>query len=212
MVRVNGDSRNFQRRRDFESNAFQIRTHLVERQPVDVNNIFTKYPSGLEFRNNAKHFRPEETVVACALSFPGATEWLTRKSAANKFCCSEFITSHLSYIVNPLHVRPVMRKNGPAVRINLHLSDALHACPFEPKIETPNSCKQTHESEWRRRTRRLVVLGAQTINWTKRQWHITFPQTAAAVHRGTPLRVARCKPRILLLRWFCIVLSQQSLH
>ena len=69
------------------ADVFQVSKHLVECQIDDPRHIFTKHPSGPEFRYDSKHFRPEVTVIVLASVLPGDGKRLTRKSSGNNVNC-----------------------------------------------------------------------------------------------------------------------------
>jgi hypothetical protein len=73
----------------FVAFIFQVSKHLVECQIDDSRHIFSNNPSGPEFPDNSKHFRPEVTVIFLASSLPGKTEWLTGESSRNNVNCSQ---------------------------------------------------------------------------------------------------------------------------
>jgi len=84
---VNGTSRNNKRLAGV-TETFQVRKHRVERHADDPSNIFTNNPSGPEFLDNSKHFRPEVTVVLTASALPGNAERLAGEPAGNNVNCS----------------------------------------------------------------------------------------------------------------------------
>jgi hypothetical protein len=61
--------------------TLQVSTHIIECHADDPSNILSNNPSGPEFLHHSKHFRPEVTVILCALSLPGNTERLTGEAA-----------------------------------------------------------------------------------------------------------------------------------
>lgn len=85
MICPNGTSRNFKRRRDFVTDAFQVRNHALEVQAFDTSNVFTNDPTGLDFGYKAEHFRPERTVILRAFALTGRSGavGLAGKAAAN---------------------------------------------------------------------------------------------------------------------------------
>jgi len=80
---VDGASRNNNRPCGV-ADTFQRSKTIVECHVDDASNVLTKHPTGLEFRHNAEHFRPEETVILVASSLPGTTEWLAGKTAGEE--------------------------------------------------------------------------------------------------------------------------------
>jgi hypothetical protein len=85
---VDGTSWN-NKRLDFITFAFQIRTHLFEFHVDDSSNVLTNDPSGSCFRYDSEHFRPEVTVICLALSLPGDGKRLTRESSGKQSCSPE---------------------------------------------------------------------------------------------------------------------------
>jgi hypothetical protein len=77
-----------------------------------------------------------------ASSLPGIRSGLTGNSSANKFNCSEFITSYLSNVMKPLDERPVLFENLVAIPIDLHLSNALHTSLFQTQRKTADAGKK----------------------------------------------------------------------
>ena len=87
MRGVNAASRNNKRLRGV-AEIFQVKKHLVECQIDDTRHVFTKDPSGSDFRNNSAHLRPEVTVILLAAALPGNTEGLAGESSGNNVNCS----------------------------------------------------------------------------------------------------------------------------
>jgi hypothetical protein len=124
------------------SDAFQIRMHFVECHIDDSSNVFANNPSGPVSGNDSDHFRPEETVILFASSLPGCTEWLARKSPANKVNCSEFCSGNIPNISDPFYMRPMFRKHCLAKFIYLYLPNTFHTGTFKAKIKSPYTGKQ----------------------------------------------------------------------
>jgi hypothetical protein len=88
MRGVDGASRN-NKRLDFIAFGFQVRTHLLEFHIDDSSNVLTNDPSGLGFRNNSEHFRPEVTVILLASTLPGDRERLAGEAPGKQSCSVE---------------------------------------------------------------------------------------------------------------------------
>jgi hypothetical protein len=127
--RIDGTSRNTQRC-CFVTETFQVRKHLVEPQVDEPRHILTKEPIGPENGETADHFRPEIAVIILALSLPGTTEWLARKSSANKVNGLDELPIDAPDVVVTGDVRPVFFEDLPAILVNFDLPGDFIACPF----------------------------------------------------------------------------------
>jgi len=142
---VDGASWN-NKRLDFVTFSLQVRNTIVESHIDEASNILANDPTGLEFRYNSKHFRPEETLIFLALSLPGAGKRLARESAANKVNWFKVMLSNFSDIPMPLYVRPMLRQDFVAEIVNFDLPLAGHSGSFQAKIEAAYSSKERAES------------------------------------------------------------------
>lgn len=64
--------------------TLQVSRHIFECHADEPRNILSKDPSGPELLHDAKHLRPERTVVLCASSLPGIGIRLAGKAAADE--------------------------------------------------------------------------------------------------------------------------------
>jgi hypothetical protein len=131
--RADGRSRKYKRPR-FVPCGVQVSEYTVECQSDEASNILDNDPSGLVDMHNAEHLRPEITVVCRAPSLAGDTEWLAGNASGHNINASKVVPPHVPYIRDPLHVRPMLRENLPAVVVYLNLSDHLHTRPFGGQI------------------------------------------------------------------------------
>lgn len=146
VIMSDGTSRNFKRRRDLVSCAFQVRNHLSERQRFNPSNVLTNDPSGLALRNNAEHLRPEEAVISRAFALPGAgcAEWLARKPSANNIGESG-AGLEFSHIVVAGDVRPVLCEHPSAEGIDLAEGDGSHSCALKAETESADAGKEVKD-------------------------------------------------------------------
>ena len=122
--------------------SFQVRKHVIEAQADDSRSIFAKNPSGPDTLDNAEHFRPEVAVICLASSLPGHTEWLARKSAANKVNWSDLRRFDLPDVREPGDVGPVFLEHSDCIWVNLHLIFYCHPGMFKPFGESANPREQ----------------------------------------------------------------------
>jgi hypothetical protein len=127
---VDGASRNNNRPRGV-ADTFQRSKTIVERHIDDSSNILTKHPTGLKFRNNAQHLRPEETVIRLASSLPGTTEWLAGKTAGNEpRTANRRPVSFCRFL--PLVVLPPITSDGSGVGSSVDFSDIVNPPDIRP--------------------------------------------------------------------------------
>src|SRR3972149_7352702 len=73
--------------------AFHLNVPHLLPHTCESSNIFPNKPSGPEFVNNSKSFRPEIAVILRSPSLPGMRKGLAWEPAANKVNCLEVMGS-----------------------------------------------------------------------------------------------------------------------
>jgi hypothetical protein len=132
----------------FVAFVFQVSKHLVECQIDDSRHIFSNNPSGPEFPDNSKHFRPEVTVIFLASSLPSKTEWLTGESSRNNVNCSQSCSLIKTLLrkcpnVPPFgNIGPVLGKYRMGIVGPFALPHGSEASPLRSQVKASNPGKQ----------------------------------------------------------------------
>jgi hypothetical protein len=130
--------------------AFQVSEYFVQAQFDEPNNVFSNNPSGPEFLDNSKHFRPEMAGVVLGKLSSRLGERLAREPAANKVGSGigEVGELGISYIIQYGYVRPVMFQHRLAKRILLHETGrAEMPGGLQPTGKPTNTCEQVYGSK-----------------------------------------------------------------
>jgi hypothetical protein len=126
--RPNRRSRKYNRPR-FVARSVQIIEYRVESQRDESSNIFKAQPSGPDASNDPVNFRPEPASISRTSALTCGTGGLAGESCDDQINCSGFsklIAHHLTYISQPLDVRPVLLQHPIAEWVYLHLPNDLH--------------------------------------------------------------------------------------
>lgn len=127
--RIDGTSRN-PKHCDLITKGFQVSAHLLDPQMEEPRHIFTKEPSGPENGETADHFRPEVTLVVCASSLPGTTDWLAREASAHEVNGLDPFPIDSSDVVVTGHGGPVLFEDLSTVLIDFNLPRDFKTNPF----------------------------------------------------------------------------------
>tara|TARA_R110000751_G_scaffold81328_2_gene164049 strand:+ start:1682 stop:2065 length:384 start_codon:yes stop_codon:yes gene_type:complete len=105
------------------------------------------------FIDHPMEFPPQPGALAVqALAAPCHAHILTGKAPREDLSSGEVVQADGADILEPRHIRPMLREDAPAERVRLHLVDDLaQAGALEAQLETANSRKQRsdpHRSAW----------------------------------------------------------------
>jgi hypothetical protein len=134
-------------RPDFVAETLQVSSAIVERHADEASNVLSKHPSGPELRHDPAHLRPEETVIVCASSLPGAGERLAGKPPADEgrafdagvpksVCCN------VADVVESRYARPVFGQDSSAVCVTFYLCNSFKTGRFGREVDAANSCEK----------------------------------------------------------------------
>jgi len=140
MVRPDTASWNI-KRLDGVAFTFQIGGDEIECHAEETNNVLTTDPSGPSIANDAEHFRPEMTVIGGASLLSHVAERLAREATGYEGNASVSCSIDIAYIPQSWHIRPVLRQNTTAERIDLHLRDGTESGPLSGQIDPANPGK-----------------------------------------------------------------------
>jgi hypothetical protein len=129
-------------RLDFVTLCFQVRTHLVECQADDSNNILTNDPSWLCLLYDSEHLRPEIAVIILASPLPGVTERLAGKSSREKSDSSICRTIERFDVSVDWHIRPMLFEDGLCVGFVVAESNGFKSSPSSGKSESSDTAEQ----------------------------------------------------------------------
>jgi len=129
-------------RLDFVTFCFQVRTHLVECQADDSNNILTNDPSWLCLLYDSEHLRPEIAVIVLASPLPGVTEWLAGKSPSKKSDSSICRAIERFDVSVDWDIRPMLFEDGLAVGFIVAESNGFKSSPSSGKSKSSNAAEQ----------------------------------------------------------------------
>jgi hypothetical protein len=134
-------------RLDFVSTRFQVRTHLVECQADDSNNILTNDPSWLCLLYDSEHLRPEIAVIVLASPLPGVTEWLAGKSPSKKSDSSICRAIERFDVSVDWDIRPMLFEDCLGIWFVVAESDCFKSSPSSGKSESSDTAEQV-EMGW----------------------------------------------------------------
>jgi hypothetical protein len=133
-------------RLDFVTFCFQVRTHLVECQADDSNNILTNNPSWPCLLYDSEHLRPEIAVIVLASSLPGITERLAGKSSCEKSDSSVCRSIECFDVSVDWDIWPMLFEDGLGIGFVVAESNCFKSSPSSGKSKSSDSAEQVEVS------------------------------------------------------------------
>jgi hypothetical protein len=119
----------------------QITDDSIQSEAKQSATVLHDDVSGSNLANDPVVFGPQPASLAVDPGpLPGVADVLAREPAADEVgTLGEHVGAQGADVIVPPDVRPVLRQNLPAERVDLHLPDARHARAFKPEVESADA-------------------------------------------------------------------------
>jgi hypothetical protein len=117
--------------------------HRVCASSAESRDVLSEYPSGSQLLHDPQELEPQSRSLAVeARAFPCDRDVLAGEAARDEVDWLEVVLADLANVSVAWHVGPMSGQNASCEVVDLALPPDFKACPFQPKINPPNSCEQ----------------------------------------------------------------------